>query len=95
MPDFILKQDYDRVVECLNTIITNEIYMRGKKPVIAYLIDLGFTDAELTKWFDIQLSEIAKVKSDIAAQADEDDCDYNPDDYPDLEPQDTDRWATQ
>lgn len=89
MTDFVPKKDYDRVIELLGIIITNEICMRSRKDVLKYLIDIGFTDDELVNLVNMSQDDIIEAKSDIikCTEEDSDDDDYDPNDYPNLEPQ--------
>lgn len=69
MPDFVPKEQYDRIASLLEILIRDQVYMTSPYVVIKYLLDIGFTDDELVNLVNFSRDDIIKVRNDLIKNA--------------------------
>ena len=69
MPDFVPKEQYDRIAGFLEILIRDQVCMTNPQSVIKYLLDIGFTDDELVNLVNFSRDDIIKVRNDLIKNA--------------------------
>lgn len=69
MPDFVPKEQYDRIAGFLEILIRDQVCMTNPQSVIKYLLDIGFTDDELVNLVNFSRDDIIKVRDDLIKNA--------------------------
>ena len=69
MPDFVPKEQYDRIASLLEILIRDQVCITSPYVVIKYLLDIGFTDDELVNLVNFSRDDIIKVRNDLIKNA--------------------------